>query len=470
MGIDNLTRKRLYTSSNTKWEIAYDTKWELKTTLGSKVVSNGLILPLKKDKKVQTTNGIFEGGVCTASLQFIGGLERKFSKKNANWSCYKGYQISQEELIYDDETVIFGGVLIPVFGHVIADSLTRLWWVVENNTDYKIVFVTPPDKNDLKFKSLLEEIFSLLDIDPQRLVIIRSTDRPVMFKEIIVPDEAGHSLEASHSKWLVPYVKMSDNVLKKTFPFYGEKIYLTRTAFMKRGVGDGVNEQYYENFYKKRGFSIISLEKHPFAEQISILAKAKEVVCTIGTLSHMVLFSHQGIKVTILFRDPNALVLPQFIINHLKQVDWYFVEAAKLFLPGVHTAGVFYYTPTTYFKEYLNDTNTSYDKSEVEEQIKGEDILDYLEKWAAIFSDPNMHKRIKNKTMFDIVYLLNKSLYNKTLDKDKFEAPDEMSKVGLGKDNERLKRELTRIKNSRSWRLTAPLRNFKKIISKLWRN
>jgi hypothetical protein len=445
-------KQHLFLSNPDKWEQACSVDRIIKSNLSYKVIKNGIILPLKKRTDILTQNGIYCGGACTENFKFIGGTRRDINSTTANLSCCAGYKVKKQNLKRRKEIVIFCGTLYTQhFGHMLIDSLSRMWYPLsEGKSSLKIVFVTLPGYNDLKYT----DFFKLMGIPLDRIEIIKE---PTQFEEIIVPDESGFSLSSAHSEWLIPYNRIRDNVRKLNLPSIGEKIYLSRKKYKKN---DGINEEYFEKFFSKLGFVIVYPEMLTFAEQINIISSAKEIVSTIGAISHLFVFAKNNIRTTCILRDPNRIIYPQIVLNQLKQFDWYFVEATKSPLPIVHDHGIFLYIPTTYFISYLHSIGVSSNIEKNDMEISPQLLFSYIKKWTQMFSNTRHYKFVENKTLFDCLNALNYALYGSHLDRKKYKDPnDEILK---------LKKEINAMQSSLSWKVTKPFRFLSKKINDLF--
>lgn len=59
------------------------------------------------------------------------------------------YEFAREEMSVDERSVIFGGVILTHFGHIIVDSCSRLWYYAKN-----------PNENDL-YVFLMERSYAV---------------------------------------------------------------------------------------------------------------------------------------------------------------------------------------------------------------------------------------------------------------------------------------------------------------------
>ena len=157
---------------------------------------------------------------------------------------------------------------------------------------------------------------------------------------------------------------------------FPEKIYLTRKQF---SGNDGINEEYYERYFSSLGYKVISPEQFPLEEQICIIAHAKSIVSTMGTLTHLLVFAQSNAEVTILLREPSTVMNSQLLINILKNFDWRCIEATINPLPTSQSNGAFLYVPTQQFREYCQDAGLP---QPPEFDMPSEMIVQYLRKWS----------------------------------------------------------------------------------------
>lgn len=392
------------------------------------IIDDAIALPPIKRKDIETREGVYQGGICTADLQFVTGWERS-KNPDANMTCRGTYSIEQEQLVYCDETVIFGGIYFGVFGHLLTECISRLWWILENEKDSDIPIVIMSISPKTKNWNLM---FELLGIDMKR---VRLITEPTQFKKMIVPKQAVRLWSDYTDKYTVLY----DYLRQHTTPSNYDKIYLTRTQLDKN---DGINEEYYENFFEQRGYQVIAPEQHTLSEQIAFLAGAKEVVCTEGTLSHLALFCRDGTNLTILRRASDSSLVPQFSINQARKLNVSYIDVTHNFLPVKHNSGVFLYGPTKYFEEYLRERKINFEPDE----LNWDSIClqkKYIEKWAVHFSKPKNFLTIADKSITDVIATINKEFgtsENVKMSKALVTKDREMI-AGLKRSNEQLKQE-----------------------------
>lgn len=360
----------LYVQNEKQWRARCEHDFLINEEATVQKIDRGVILPLKR---ITTTDRIFyKGGVCDKNFSFVAGLARDhrlIAKLNPPYkSCLSSYQVDQKEIVLRDETVIFGGVLDPTFGHFLTESISRLWYVIKQKTNLKIVFLLAMEE-----RAWMYDFFSLLGIPSSQVEFIRV---PTQFAEIIIPDEtlflfSGYKKEAN-----IIYEKLRSTAFALSPIDKGEKLYLTRSHYEKNDV---INEKYFEKYYSQKGYEIVAPEGLTIAEQISVISKAKELSSTLGTLSHFSIFMEQGSRQVILNRTNNHYLKAQIIINQLRGVRYTLVDVSNNYLPVNHVGGVFLLEPTKHWAAYLADQGEMLE--ELTEEEKARNAYIFLKEW-----------------------------------------------------------------------------------------
>ncbi|MCP1772819.1 hypothetical protein J2T38_001655 [Neisseria perflava] len=232
-------------------------------------------------------------------------------------------------------------------------------------------------------------------------------DKPTRFKKVYIPDQSLCYLNYYHQEYALPYQTITTQI-----PAAGhKKIYLSRTQFRKK---DCIGEEYFEQFYRNQGYHIVYPEQLDITEQIALISGADEIVSTIGTISHLALFAHEGAKIVTLLRARNYFNIPQAIINQAKGLDYTFVDATCNFLPHRYSANCYYIGPTPMWQrfvkaEYGIDLNIDFFAYLNSDQSH---MGDYFKQWLKIFSKPRDLKKIQNDTTLNILNTLELATAN----------------------------------------------------------
>ncbi len=452
-----LSRSFLYSDCDFRYVEKATVNGRIENDLKVDELKDGIILPLR-EMELHSRDAIFEGGVCDKDFNFVAGLKRKFDKQT-NMTVLSSYRVNPDEIIKYDEDVIFGGVIFPTarrFGHMMIETMSRLWYVVEGKqSNLRIAFVILPES-----KEYFDDFFRLLGIDKDRVLII---DKPAQFRNVFIPEQAFILFSNYHDKFNIIYDKMMSSVEEKG----SRKLYLTRRNFVRYdGANDGINEQYLEEFFRKRGYEVISPQQYSIEEQIAYMKGADDVICSEGTLSHLALFCKPGTHLTILRRSLNSYLLPQYMINEMRKLDAYYVDAHFNILPDSHVDSVFLFGPSPCFIDYLSARQFEYTEDEVKMDMNL--VFDYIRSYTENFSDVDRFESISKYDIFDLIQTLNRVINGRYLSRFDYETKTHtlnMENTELTRRVEKLEEKLEKsekerkeILNSKSWKITKPLR------------
>lgn len=381
-------------------------------------LDGGIVLPLRKRENVQVSNEAYEGGVCDKDGNFVAGNRRKLEKEICNLSCARAYPIP-ERVNERHETVIFGGILYWHWGDNWNEYLpARLWYLGEHpDTPYKFVFLSSLYKGGFTMYNVLEAI----GIPRERMEIITE---PTRFDKIIVPEESVYNF----SGYRPQMIRFYDYVRSLVQPGAYKKIYLSRRAYEDQDV---VNEEYYEEFFKRRGYHVVYPEKLPILEQISLMAGAEEVACTYGTISILTYFCRPHTRVTVLNRCRGMSIYTVYMRLLARELDLYVVDACLDFLPTTELGrSIYFFGPTVYWKRYLDSAGIAYDPDEVSFDLHVRPkIYDYLAQWAKNYSMSERYWLIRNTSLIDVVDSMNRVFFQQPVERKLMPERDLITKL-----------------------------------------
>lgn len=308
-----------------------------------KEVDGGIILPAKKDNTGKKLWAI--GGVLDKNNNYI-------DESSTRYLFGGKYEYDQDSLIEIKEEVIFLGPFLLHWGHFIGDQISRLWYIIDNPKKYKIAYCgwfwnkkhTEIDGNYL-------ELFNLLGIDKSQLIDITV---PTKFKNIIIPDFSfiPSSFYTVEFKKIIN--KITTSINNKEYEFK-DNIYFTRKNFY-----EAQNKEYGEEeiikFFEQNNYQILSPENMTLCEQIYCFQKCKNIAAISGSITHNIMFSGDGLNVTILnkFDQINNY---QMIIDHLVDIEITYVDIYQKLLPVLFGRGPFIIGVNKYLKKYAKRNN-----------------------------------------------------------------------------------------------------------------
>ncbi len=384
-------------------------------------IPQAIVLPAVKELKYPYLGAC----VCDSQNQWVAGLTRTTENAVAPFhpgplGFLKSYPVEKERLIYRDELVVFGGVLIEHFGHFLIECLSRLWWFLQNpNDSRKIVFVyANPWNRGGGQNGFISQLLTLLGLEKERYEIIEA---PTQFKEILIPEECARLWWDYTQEYNLIYDTLIANARKEAEVPLFHRLYLTHSQW--GGGSQCVNEDIFEAFFQTLGFRILPPEKFSLAEQILYLNNAQEVVTTMGTLSHLALFCRHKSFFAVLTRKRDKVVAPQALIFQARNLNGHIVDANNNFLHTFHERGPAQLVMNENFQNFVREIWGGGAFLLSQEFSKKFRTDDYLHQWAKYYSTPNNFKKIQHLSAFDFVSRMAYELSGEILDKKKWGMP-----------------------------------------------
>lgn len=319
--------------------------------LGFKVYSNSTILPC-----VELQNGESGGGIIDANGNFI-------KESTVHNGSHVSYHVDSNEIQYSDETVIYFGMLIGIWGHCISDCIKRAWFFYskeykEKYKNAKIIYIAPQGSLHNNFVDLLRR----LDINIDDFVEVKEVTR---FKEIIIPDSSffldDEGIEHFTNEYKLCIDKIKDEYRKQPNEV-NKKVYYSHRDV--RGFNNDIGEKKLEEFFIKNGFDIIHPERLKLSEQLELLSKCAVFAASDGSSSHNSIFLPENAEVIIIPRSP-YLTFHQLALNELyeSQKIYYIDATLSILCKGNRpTRGPFFYYVSEMLIEHIE--NRSFSESE----------------------------------------------------------------------------------------------------------
>lgn len=261
--------------------------------------SNAIILPTKY------LDGEIGGGIISDKGEFIPN-----SSVHENVGCI--YTFENKHIKKSDKKVIFIGLINPCWGHFITDGLKKIWYVLENQNEYELVYTTT---NNKPLPSNLLSVYEILGIDKNRIIHINEITK---FSTIIVPNNS-LVLENNGRFYDIKFKKTIDRI-KDSVNFHNtsyDKVYFSRSQLKsKKDWG----EHLIENEFRKKGYYIFYPEKMTLVEQIAILQNCKTLATTEGSISHNAMFMNKNANLILLRKAP-FINSYQLVVNQLQDLN-----------------------------------------------------------------------------------------------------------------------------------------------------
>ena len=349
--------------------------------LSAEIVNDGIILPAKSDptmKKIWCLGGVLdEKGVFiekTSIRHFYGGA----------------YEYDKDKIQTTKETVIFFGPFVSHWGHFLCDQISRLWYILDNPTKYKIAYCgwNWGAPNTELWGNFLE-FFLLLGVREEQLI---NVCEPTKFERIIIPDNSfipkDGGVEGYYTlEYKAIINKVISNVICNNIQV-PDKVYFTRTRFA--GASDKeYGEKEFETIFRSNGYEIVSPEELSLSSQIQYFQNCKYMVALSGTITHNLLFAKDNLNVIIL----NKMYLLnnyQMIIDRMTNVNITYIDVYKKIFSVCFGLGPFLIGVNKYFNKYVHDSSIKIDRKDrynIKNKIKK--YIWYLKKYMFIYSKPD---------------------------------------------------------------------------------
>ncbi|UVC28649.1 DUF563 domain-containing protein [Pantoea sp. SOD02] len=363
------------------------------------VYDNAHILPLVRILSEDKSKEFFLGGVCDEKFNFIAGHKRRVNSNGVNKECWASYTpTSLSKPQYLDEDVIFGGVLHRHFGHFITESLCRLWYAIKYRTPgQKVVFL-----KESNFKEKYLKLLNIAGLNSNEIIII---EEPMRFRSVVIPEQSTLFFSYFNSNFIVPHEKM----MKDIAPSEHKKVYLSRSKFTKNDI---INENYFEDFFRKQGYFIAYPETLTMEEQISLMKGANDIASVMGTASHLVLFAKKNANVIMLLRSRNKFNHMQQMILEAKSHQYVYVDATFNFLPHDYDFPCFFLAPTESWNQFVRDEFNINPSDTLENFLDSPEsnISRYFSQWKELSSSKKNRDRIIKKPISELVSSIRNGL------------------------------------------------------------
>lgn len=238
--------------------------------------------------------------------------------------CWRLYP-PPESIQFRAETVVYFGVSCHVWGHCLTDNIRRLWFLKSDifKQEFKncpIVYipfgVTRIIENLPNFRRLLE----ILDVEVDKL---RPISQPTRFEKIVLPDESFFfdGTRKFTNEYLEAIERIRYFALKNRTPTSNEKIYYFHGT---RQIG----EERLAEYFKSRGYEVISPEKLTLDEQLNLLINCKSFAATLGSISHNSIFLREDVESIFILREPNNFNEHQRLLNQVHPVNSIYMDSS----------------------------------------------------------------------------------------------------------------------------------------------
>jgi hypothetical protein len=203
-----------------------------------------------------------------------------------------------------DSTCFYGEVLDGHFGHLIVDTPSRYWPLVEASLS---------DSERFQWYAFPARLNAHPSWTPWQSQIINAyglkigknlnlLHKPTRFRRLIVPSRISPFNSSLNSRYLEFMNHAADVILKTSNNteavnphIHGKKIFLSRSRFSRIGGPDRSlppdQSQWLDCLMSELGYAVIHPQELPLEEQINIVRNAERIVSCAGSQLHILAFS-----------------------------------------------------------------------------------------------------------------------------------------------------------------------------------
>jgi hypothetical protein len=212
---------------------------------------------------------------------------------------------------------LYGGIFFDHFGHFLTESIGRLWAACAPDTclaDLPIYVFEPWNRIDLGNEDyFVAQILRRLGVDLGRIVPI---EHPVTISELIVPEQKyGLHLLARPPKEFLRFLLKSQRRIE---PEAGDMAGLPRKVYVSRALldpsrGKVVGEEEFERFLEQSGYHIFHPQEHRLSRQLHVYLNAEKLIFCEGSALHAcILLPRLRAKLAIILRRRASRIALQF--------------------------------------------------------------------------------------------------------------------------------------------------------------
>ena len=283
-----------------------------------KVIEHGTIVPYVPT--VENGRRVLEfGGLVDGKRRFIKSSVGKFGAEN--------FYTPTETVQRVSESVVYLGLFYPIWGHFITEGL-RYFWALHNAAfqkifgDCRLAYVPCELKYYLEREKNFRRLAKIIGLDCDKLIPI---EHPTQFENVVLPDESFFLNVDGLRKFTDAYRETVDRVrdfaLKNRTPTSAKKIYF---LYGKKQIG----EERLAEYFRSKGYKIISPEKLTLDEQLNFLINAESFVSTLGSCAHNSLFLRDNAEVILIPRAADRFTAYQPPIDQVHPLNINYVDSS----------------------------------------------------------------------------------------------------------------------------------------------
>ena len=273
---------------------------------------------------------------------------------------------AKEEIQHRSETVIYLNVFPSCWGNILCENIVRLWFLKttlfqESFKDCRIVYLPYAgfnlfSKNNTNFRRLLE----ILEVDVDGLL---SITQPTQFDKVIIPDKSLFSSDGMN-KFTKEYCELIDRV--RSFAFKNRTSTSSKKIYFFHGMRQ-IGEERIAEYFKSKGYEIISPEKLTVDEQLNWLINCESFASTMGSCSHNSVFLNDKTECIMIPRAKQLFTPYQALLNQVHNLNVTYIDStlSVLYSPISGNPNNFLYILSPQLKKFFGDKLDGYEDDDL---------------------------------------------------------------------------------------------------------
>lgn len=228
---------------------------------------------------------------------------------------------------FEDEEVVYIGMLVSVWGHCLTDNLRHLWFLVDDrHGELKNAAMVYTAWNSDPLPENFSRMLDRLGVARSRL---RKIAHPVRFRKVHFPtpcfrggDKAGRHFRTYTQEYGRLLEKAGEGISPRTD---ADSVYLTRNGLQPyRDYGEGL----VEDVFRRRGYEVIRPDALSLEGLIAVVKGCRRLAGTDGSVLHNSVFLPRGASLAIV-RKADYFNSYQGALNQLRDLDVTYIDAHK---------------------------------------------------------------------------------------------------------------------------------------------